>query len=594
MAPVRLVLNFLPIFLMVFFSCPLTLLGGPGVISVFPKAQAIQSDLSTEISVFFDAPVNPATIDQQAVFVFGRWSGVHTGVISFEANSTTMRFLPDTPFMAGEWVTVSLARSITGVDGEEMEKGYTWNFWTATAAGVFDFELIDTIPTRAQNERLVRSYGAYAGDLNRDGYSDLMIPNEVSNDIRIFLNDQAGGYSDYSVHPIPNGSVPSTNEGSDFNRDGLIDFAVGNTGNDLISIWMGTENGIVEHKENRLADQNIRGLCVMDLDGDAVMDVVTANRTGSTENGNISLLINDGRGDFSDPVNIETNSSGETACASIDANDDGILDVFIGAFTSNEVLLFLGDGAGNLVFSDKRDVGNGPWMLAAGDVNGDGFADVVSSNTGNATVSVLLGDGAGMMQNAQHYNTGVFPLAIDLGDLDGDGDLDLVTSNFSSNNYTVLENEGDGSYTARLTLPATTAASCTILHDRDNDGDLDITGIDELADQIFLFDNVAQVTGDEEEFEKPFSFEIDGSYPNPFTSNTTLTIRLKDAGFLSVAVYNTLGQKITTVFENNEVAGNTLVMWDGTNSEGQQIESGVYFYRVKFNNTTQSYKVVLL
>ena len=567
------------------------------VSSVFPLSQTVDADPFTEISISFATPLNPASFVEEDLFVFGRWSGVATGTILFEDGNTKLQFVLDKPFMAGEWVTVSLANRVQDVNGAQLGKGYTWNFWTRAKEGTFDFQMIDDISSRNTGERLIRSYGAYAGDLNRDGYSDLMIPNEVANDIRIFYNNGTGGYKDFTIYPIPDGSVPSTNEGSDFNRDGMIDFAVGNTGNDKVSVWMGEENGGVFHKANATADQNIRGLCVMDLDGDAVMDIVTANRTGLQDTGNISLLINDGAGNFSSPLNIETNSAGETACASIDANGDGILDVFIGAYDSNEVLLYLGNGEGGLVFSEKQRVGAGPWMLAAGDLNGDGFADVVSSNTGAGTVSVVLGNGDGTLRLAKNYETGLFPLAIDLGDLDGDGDLDVVTSNFSSNDYTILENEADGSLSKRLTLPATSAASCTILHDRDNDGDLDITGIDELADRIFLFDNVTEATSIEGVIEnpsQPSQFELLGNYPNPFSHETSIQIYATDAGFVEVAIYNLMGKKVRTIKKGVISDGLTQITWDSTSDAGEKLGNGFYYYSVSSKYGTKTRPLLLI
>ncbi|MEM8483941.1 MAG: FG-GAP-like repeat-containing protein [Bacteroidota bacterium] len=573
----------IPIYVML--CTPLALGQAPTVTSLFPASQTVTAAATTELMLTFDLPVDPISVDASAIFVFGRWSGVREGAISLESDNTVLRFVPNKPFMAGEWVTVSLARSIQSMAGEPMAHGYTWNFWTRSAPAGFDFSQIDDISTRFANEGRVRSYGAYAGDLNRDGYSDLMIPNEDVNDIRIFLNDGAGGYSDFDVYPIPEGDTPSPIEGSDFNRDGMIDFAVGNTQSDKISVWMGQANGSVSHEQNAQADTEVRGLCTLDLDGDTMMDIVTTNRSGVRGTGTISLLRNNGSGSFTAPVNIETGSSGETACASADANNDGILDVFIGTYTGNELLLYLGDGQGNVVFSEKVSVGARPWMLAAGDVNGDGFADVVSSNTGNATVSVVLGNGDGTLQEAANYETGVFPLALDLGDLDGDGDLDLVTSNFSSNDYTVLENTGDGAYIHRLTLPATTAASCTILHDRDNDGDLDITAIDELADRIFLFDNISTATAVEEETQ-PTAFSLNALYPNPFSTQTTFDYQLEKEAVVSVAIYNQLGQQVRRINTGAQAPGRYTLAWDGRNTAGIKVPAGVYVTLFQAGNET--------
>ena len=136
-------------------------------------------------------------------------------------------------------------------------------------------------------------------------------------------------------------------------------------------------------------------------------------------------------GSFASPVNFDGNGIGETACASADVNGDGIMDLYIGARSSNELILFIGDGDGGFTFSSKVKVGSGPWMITAGDVNGDGVPDVVSANSGSSNLSVVFADANGNLSAPVNYPTGSFPLAIDLGDIDGDGDLEVVTSNFS-------------------------------------------------------------------------------------------------------------------------------------------------------------------
>jgi hypothetical protein len=44
---------------------------------------------------------------------------------------------------------------------------------------------------------LTQTYGAYAGDLDGDGWSDMILPNEESDDLRVFMNDGTGGYGPF-------------------------------------------------------------------------------------------------------------------------------------------------------------------------------------------------------------------------------------------------------------------------------------------------------------------------------------------------------------------------------------------------------------
>jgi len=361
----------------------------PQVAAVSPLPQKIDAATGSEITVTFTTAIDSQSVNSTTFTVFGRWSGVMAGNFSFENNNMQVRFTPSKNFFAGEYISVSLSRGIKDSNGESMAAGYAWNFWTKVNPGSMSVYETDRISVRQPGEGWIQTYGAYAGDLNGDGFSDFTVPNERSNDIRIFLNDGNGGYHNFTIQPLPNANRPSTNEGADFDRDGLMDFAVGSTANNRVNVLLGDGAGGFSSSTGYTADQGVRGLSVMDLDGDGDADIVTANRNGN----NISLLLNNGDGTFAPATNIEGQGNQETACAAADANGDGILDLFVGAYSSHEIILLLGDGNGGLVFSDAQPCGFSPWVVATGDVDGDGNVDVVSANAGNNSASVILGDG---------------------------------------------------------------------------------------------------------------------------------------------------------------------------------------------------------
>lgn len=456
------------------------------VVEIVPSAHHAFAPRTTPITIEFDRPLDPGSVTPARFRVFGRWSGVAAGTPTVEAGGTRIRFTPEAEFAAGEFVTVTLAGSILLADGTALGRGYAWSFWTAANAGTLDQTNVGTRAVRRPGEGLIQSYGAYAGDIDADGDSDLIIPNEVANDIRVFLN-QDGDYGPFTVYPIPGGSRPSTNEGEDFDGDGFIDFAAGNSTGDEVSIFRGGGDGSFLFTGGVQADTQVRGLCLLDFDGDGDQDIATANRMG-VGSGSVSLLRNQG-GTFEPAGTLDAGGDGESSCASADVNGDGITDLFIGNISSLTVSVLIGDGAGGFSVSGVFQAGGGPWMLVAGDLNGDGHADVASANAAANNVGILLGTGDGQLLPVRTSGTGNFPLAVDLGDLDGDGDLDVVVSNFATVNWTVFENDGAGRLTDPRTLDALGAGSCAILHDRDGDGDLDITGIDELEDLIFLFRN---------------------------------------------------------------------------------------------------------
>lgn len=556
----------------------------PLVLSVSPSPNIANADPFAPIVITFDSSMDTTSFTGSTVMVFGHWSGVLSGEFQFENNNTRMRYIHQRPLSAGELVTVSVSKGVKDQNGDSLAHGYAWTFWVRTLPGTLDLTAVDTILIRRIGEGWIQTYGAYGGDLNRDGYLDITVVNERSNDARVFLADSLGNYSAFTVYPIPGGSRPSPNEGTDLNGDGIIDYAVGNSANDSVSVFIGDGLGGFLPVRNYHAANAVRGVAILDFDGDGKMDISTANRNGD----NVSLFHGNGDGTFAQRVNIEANGTQETAIVAADANGDGILDLFVAALSSSEMIVLLGDGDGGFTFSHKVSTGSGPWMIAVGDVNGDGNVDVVSANSNGNSASVIFGDGEGGLLPATNYPVGNFPLAIDLGDLDGDGDLDMVVSSYGTGDWSVYENNGSGLFINRRILPASIAGSCATLYDHDNDGDLDFTGIDEIADLIFIFDN-QEVTSTGTAAVIPTEYKLHQSYPNPFNPTAVITYEIPEAGNVSLIVYDVLGREVTTLVDGVKLAGEYSVTWK---MEG--LVTGVYFYRLKAGDFVDTKKLVLL
>jgi hypothetical protein len=80
----------------------------------------------------------------------------------------------------------------------------------------------------------------------------------------------------------------------------------------------------------------------------------------------------------------------------------------------------------------------------------------------------------------------------------------------------------------------------------------------------------------------PTKYELAQNYPNPFNSETTIKFSLPINSKISLDIYNTLGQKVKTLIDNNSMeAGYYTIKWNGTNENNISVASGVYFYQLR-------------
>ncbi len=92
----------------------------------------------------------------------------------------------------------------------------------------------------------------------------------------------------------------------------------------------------------------------------------------------------------------------------------------------------------------------------------------------------------------------------------------------------------------------------------------------------------------------PFRFELSQNYPNPFNPITTIKYNLPERSHVTIEVYNSLGQKVRTLVNREESAGSYTITWNGTNSSGKSVSTGVYLYRFQAGNYVESKKMLLL
>jgi len=93
---------------------------------------------------------------------------------------------------------------------------------------------------------------------------------------------------------------------------------------------------------------------------------------------------------------------------------------------------------------------------------------------------------------------------------------------------------------------------------------------------------------------RPETFSLEQNYPNPFNPATEIQYALSEPGQVVLDIYNTLGQKVRTLVDAVQPAGENRAVWDGCDEFGQPVASGVYFYRLATPQGTVARKMTLL
>jgi uncharacterized repeat protein (TIGR01451 family) len=456
-----------------------------------PHLNANNVARGTTIAITFDRAIDAASINGSTFRVWGTQSGTAAGTTAYSNGNATLTFTPSHPFFPGEWVSIQLSHSIVGADASAMRAaGYAFQFQTATSPAAITFTQ-NGPPVSVQTGSTTRLYGGAITDINHDGWVDFIAVNEVSADLRVLLNtaDGSGHLGPVLTPPEPIGVEASPSVVADFNNDGFMDVATGNSTSNSISVALGDGTGHFLSVQNIDAPARPHGIVALDADGDADLDIVVAAENGEA----LRLYLNDGNGVFSEARDfVDSDGFPKYGLGAGDMNGDGIVDLVVGTASSsqsNKIIVLAGNGDGTFTETERIASGGYSWKLALGDVNNDGFLDVAQANGYDNSASILFGNGDGTLQTAHVYTINGSGVGSSLGDLDGDGWLDWVVSSYTASQWYVMHNNGDGTFTRVSTIPAPMNASCASLYDFDNNGTLDMALADEVSDEIVLMKN---------------------------------------------------------------------------------------------------------
>ncbi|MDT3740725.1 MAG: T9SS type A sorting domain-containing protein [Candidatus Kapabacteria bacterium] len=109
--------------------------------------------------------------------------------------------------------------------------------------------------------------------------------------------------------------------------------------------------------------------------------------------------------------------------------------------------------------------------------------------------------------------------------------------------------------------------------------------------QKIQFENVTSV---EEQSNLSNGLTANGNYPNPFADRTSIEFEISLPGRVVIIIYDNSGSQIQKLECENCQSGKNTLDWNCRDEKNNRVQSGTYYYEVRFNNEIQSQKMILV
>ena len=304
--------------------------------------------------------------------------------------------------------------------------------------------------------------GLAAGDMNGDGIPDLVSCTEWGYTMQLLLGDGLGGF--HSALTLKGDGGPRRLLLRDFNNDGNLDIAVNAPDEGKIILYFGDGKGNFTIPATEIVGYPRAGdLDAGDFNGDNKLDLVTLTSLSLTSSAHAAVLLGDGNGNFTQSAFVSVPSTPSSVKVA-DLNRDGKLDFVVagaepGNRNGNFIATYLGDGAGHFTLKQIISLGAGALKgdIAIGDFNEDGIPDVAfpysaTGTTEGTTVLIFFGDGNGNLIQGPTVTVGNEPHSVVTADFNKDGHLDLAVTNRTDGTVSILLGDGKGNFTLAETL----------------------------------------------------------------------------------------------------------------------------------------------
>ncbi len=389
-------------------------------------------------------------------------------------------------------------------------------------------------------------------DYNNDGFDDLFVTNEANQNENLYENNNGESFTSLQIPSLLNFNGKSTSSSwADINNDGYFDLFVANYDNQNNFLFINNGDGTFTKVTNDPVvtdNANSFGSCFGDVDNDGDLDLFVTNAFTGSKTINY-FYLNNGDGTFTKDEEFSSDSGWAYGCAFGDYNKDGYLDLFVakcfGAVENNALY--------------KNNGGNNNWLLL--DLEG------IKSNRSAIGAVVKI--------KADIFGNSVWQMRRVAGQ-----------TGYCGQNLQLHFGLGDAVSVDSMIIDWPSGIKQILTHLNTNT-DMKIT------------EDTTLITSTKTGQLLPKKFMLYQNYPNPFNPVTNILFTISDNQFVTLNVYDVLGNKVSSLVNEEKQAGIYSVIFPGNNiansvSSGSELASSVYFYQLKAGNYTETKKMVFM
>ena len=262
--------------------------------------------------------------------------------------------------------------------------------------------------------------GITSGDWNDDSFLDLAVVNATGNTVKLFLNDVGtpGTFTreDVSLDGVSGSGMFAIASG-DLNDDGYTDIVTTNIEEDEVEVLLNDSGDVgtfLPQGTTYGTAPKPQSIEVADVTDDGFLDVIVATADSiddGTDNGSVSIFVGNGEGGLA-VADVYEVGRFPHGLAVQDFNGDDIPDIAFGNGDDDNMGLLVGAGSGSFILGATYSAGERPMDVAAADFDSDGHYDIAVANRYDDSLSVFMNTGENNVGNAIFEYTGSQPLSV--------------------------------------------------------------------------------------------------------------------------------------------------------------------------------------